>query len=105
MKLFEPNYFRKFHCIATACPDSCCKEWDVLVDEGSAALYRSLEGPLGDRLRQVLQVDEDGNIVLDPFYSTESYSKDNIEQRKTAKEIKQHQKDAKIIPFKKKAGH
>lgn len=49
--------------------------------------------------------DEDGNIVLDTFYITESYSKDIIEQLKTAKEIKQHQKDAKVIPFKKKAGH
>ena len=64
MKLFEPDYFEKFHCIAAACPESCCKEWDVLVDKDSAALYRCLEGPLGDQLRQVLQEDEDGNTVM-----------------------------------------
>ena len=64
MQLFQPDYFEQFHCIAAACPDSCCKEWDVLVDEDSAALYRSLGGSLGDRLRQVLQKDEDGNMVM-----------------------------------------
>jgi len=64
MQLFQPDYFEKFHCIAAACPDSCCKEWDVLVDEESAALYRSLEGSLGDHLRQVLQKDEVGNTVM-----------------------------------------
>ena len=53
-----------FRCIASACPDSCCKEWDVRVDPESSAFYRALSGPLGDRLRQVLVTDEDGNTVM-----------------------------------------
>ena len=63
MKIRKPAYFDTFRCIAGACPDSCCKEWDVLVDEDSAALYRALPGPLGDRLRDVLK-DEDGETVI-----------------------------------------
>lgn len=63
MKLTKPSYFDTFRCIAGACPDSCCKEWDVLVDEGKAALYRALPGALGDRLRQVLK-DEDGETYM-----------------------------------------
>ena len=63
MKLIKPSYFDTFCCIADRCPDSCCKEWDVLVDEEKAALYRSLPGDLGDRLRQVLK-DEDGDIYM-----------------------------------------
>ena len=62
MKLIRPAYFEEFRCIAAACPDSCCKEWDVAVDDMSAAYYRSMEGDLGDRLRQVLY-DEDGNTT------------------------------------------
>ena len=63
MILSKPRYFDDFSCIASACTDSCCKEWDVQVDNTSAALYRSLPGPLGDRLRQVL-VEEDGETVM-----------------------------------------
>ena len=63
MILSKPLYFDDFSCIASDCPDSCCKEWDVQVDETSAALYRSLPGDLGDRLRQVL-VEEDGETVM-----------------------------------------
>ena len=63
MKLFTPGYYPKFRCIAAACPDSCCKEWAVDVDDRSAAYYRALPGKLGDRLRAVLQ-DTDGGTVM-----------------------------------------
>jgi len=63
MLITKPEYFDRFHCIADRCPDSCCKEWDVQVDPESAASYRSLSGPLGDRLREVLR-DEDGETVM-----------------------------------------
>ena len=63
MKLTKPAYFDAFRCIAGACPDSCCKEWDVQVDDEKAAFYRALPGPLGDRLREVLK-DEDGETVM-----------------------------------------
>ena len=63
MQITKPSYFDSFRCIAGACPDSCCKEWDVQVDPVSAAYYRSLTGPLGDRLREVLS-DEDGETVM-----------------------------------------
>ena len=63
MLITKPAYYDDFHCIASLCPDSCCKEWDVQVDEHSAALYRSLSGDLGDRLREVLHT-EDGKTVM-----------------------------------------
>ena len=63
MKIIKPSYFDTFRCIASFCPDSCCKEWDVLVDSDKAAFYRSLPGDLGDRLRQVLK-DEDGETYM-----------------------------------------
>lgn len=63
MKITKPAYFDTFRCIAGACPDSCCKEWDVQVDDDAAAFYRALPGPLGDRLREVLH-DADGETVM-----------------------------------------
>lgn len=63
MKTIKPSYFDSFRCIADQCPDSCCKEWDVLVDSDKAAFYRALPGELGNRLRQVLK-DEDGETYM-----------------------------------------
>lgn len=63
MQIIYPEYYKEFRCVASACPDSCCKEWAVDVDETSAEFYRALPGALGDRLRQALQDTEDGTIM------------------------------------------
>ena len=63
MILRYPSYYSLFTCIASACPDSCCHEWEVQVDAASAARYRSMAGPLGDALRTHLY-DEDGETYL-----------------------------------------
>ena len=63
MDIFYPQYYKNFACIASACPDSCCKEWSVSVDANAAAYYRKLPGTLGDRLREVLQDTDDGTIM------------------------------------------
>lgn len=64
MKIIKPSYYDQFHCIAGACPDSCCQEWDVQVDSVSAQKYLALSGSLGDLLREKLKVDEDGEYTL-----------------------------------------
>lgn len=63
MNITKPSYYSGFHCLAGRCPDSCCQEWDVLVDSATAAYYRALPGPLGDRLRQVLEDTDDGTVL------------------------------------------
>lgn len=60
MQIRYPAYYRQFTCLAGACPDSCCHEWEVDVDPQAAAFYRQLEGPLGDDLRRVLRDGDDG---------------------------------------------
>ena len=59
MEIRRPAYFDDFRCLASSCPDSCCKEWDVLIDEDTAKEYLAMPGPLGERLRQVMY-EEDG---------------------------------------------
>ncbi len=63
MEIFYPKYYDNFVCLADRCPDSCCKEWGVDVDDTTATCYRNLSGPLGDRLRQVLQDTDDGTVM------------------------------------------
>lgn len=63
MEHIYPSYYNNFHCIAGRCPDSCCHEWDVQIDEDTAEKYRALEGPLGDALRSAMY-EEDGGTYL-----------------------------------------
>lgn len=63
MVIRQPEYYGAFQCLAGDCPDSCCKEWAVAVDEETLASYRSLPGPLGDAVRRSLR-EEDGETVL-----------------------------------------
>ncbi len=63
MILRYPAYYEAFRCIAAQCPDSCCKDWDVAVDEASAEEYRSLQGALGDALRAAMY-EEDGEVYF-----------------------------------------
>lgn len=89
MIITKPSYFDSFRCIASDCPDSCCKEWSVQVDEASAAYYRSLPGDLGDRLRQVLK-EEDGDTILEiengrcPMWRTDGLCRIQAELGETA---------------------
>lgn len=60
MEIRYPDYYKGFSCLAGACPDSCCHEWEVDVDPAAADYYRHLPGEIGDRIRAVLRDGEDG---------------------------------------------
>lgn len=64
MLISYPEYYKKFKCIADRCPDTCCAKWTIVVDETSAERYRRVSGKLGEKLRAVLSVDEDGDTVF-----------------------------------------
>lgn len=59
------DYFPRFHCLAGACPHTCCAGWEVTVDGASARRYSEEPGPLGEELRSVLRRDrEDFRFAL-----------------------------------------
>ena len=52
MKHLAPSIFRAFACAAGVCPDSCCRAgWEIVPDQETLALYETLPGPDGDRVR------------------------------------------------------
>ena len=56
-----PGYCRNFHCIAGECRDSCCKGWEIDIDEEAAARYTAAGGEFGERLRSNIK---NGSFVL-----------------------------------------
>ena len=35
-----PHYYRKFQCTASACTDTCCAGWQIMIDDASLKKYR-----------------------------------------------------------------
>lgn len=54
MKIYVPNYYNKFKCIADKCTDNCCIGWGIDIDEATAEKYKSLEGEFSDQLRSTI---------------------------------------------------
>lgn len=55
-----PNYYKNFKCIAAECRHSCCKGWEIDIDEESHRRYGSVTGSFGEKLRHSIYIDEDG---------------------------------------------
>ena len=60
MRTFYPDFAPDFRCRAGQCAHSCCKGWEIDVDEDTLSLYDSVPGPFGDALRAGIHRDSDG---------------------------------------------
>ena len=63
MKILEPDYASSFRCLAGACPDTCCKDWEIILDEDTLARYQKLPGAFGDEVRAALTQDAEQGIL------------------------------------------
>ncbi len=54
MKYVQFDYVNKFSCLAGKCPDTCCKDWQIILDEDAIARYASLPGELGEQVRAAM---------------------------------------------------
>lgn len=64
MKIIFPDFYKDFTCIADKCPDSCCKEWDVVIDDSSAEVYNNLKSNFGKKLQKAMMIDDDGDTIF-----------------------------------------
>lgn len=46
----KPHYYDKFSCTAEQCPDTCCADWQIVIDENSLEKYSNVSGDFGIRL-------------------------------------------------------
>lgn len=55
MKITRPDYYEKFHCIASKCKDSCCVGWEIDIDLETYKDYVNQDGPIGHKLRRSME--------------------------------------------------
>lgn len=60
----EPNFYPDFHCLGGACPMTCCRDWEIVLDEDAIADYRNAPGPLKDLIAANLITDEEGDVCF-----------------------------------------
>ena len=60
MDIFVPDYYKDFKCIAQGCKHTCCRGWEIDIDEASYARYMKMTGEMGTRLRENIYTDAEG---------------------------------------------
>ena len=56
----QPDFYDRFRCRAAACRHSCCKGWEIDIDENTLDLYRSLKGTWREKMDAAIVCDEYG---------------------------------------------
>ena len=56
----RPDFFDRFRCKAAACGHSCCRGWEIDIDENTLDLYQSLGGIWKEKMDAAVICDDSG---------------------------------------------
>lgn len=59
MKVFAPNYYNKFNCIADKCKHNCCIGWEIDIDDTTYEQYKNIKTNFGKKLNDNIGYDDD----------------------------------------------
>lgn len=60
----QPDYNQTFHCVGGDCPDTCCRDWEIVLDERAKEEYRAAPEPLRGQIAASLTTDEEGEVCF-----------------------------------------
>ena len=60
----EPAFYSRFRCLGGDCPLTCCRDWEIVLDEDSIRDYQNAPGDLKQTIADNLVTDEDGDICF-----------------------------------------
>ncbi len=63
MKQVSLDYTEGFSCLAGRCPDTCCKDWEIILDADAVARYQAMPGPLGEQVRAAMTQTDEGETM------------------------------------------
>lgn len=64
MKLYAPEYYKKFICIADKCEHSCCIGWEIDIDSKTLKKYETLENSYASNIINSISSAETPHFVL-----------------------------------------
>ena len=72
MKHAQFDYVNQFHCLAGDCPDTCCKDWQIILDEDALASSGVLT--YGSNVKEVTTQVSEGAVDCGIIYATDAFS-------------------------------
>ncbi|WP_394923368.1 flagellin lysine-N-methylase [uncultured Robinsoniella sp.] len=76
MQYTIPHYFKKFQCTASACPDTCCAGWEIVIDEKTIKKYKRVKGSFRNRLHN--SIDWKNAVFKQYRHRCEFLNEDNL---------------------------
>ena len=64
MKLFAPEYYKKFNCIADKCKHSCCIGWEIDIDGKTMDKYAKCNGDYAETVLGSIEADNQPHFKL-----------------------------------------
>lgn len=64
MKKYYPSYYNDFLCVAGNCPDSCCRKWEIVIDNDTIKKYDKIDSNFGEKIRSEIITDEEGECCF-----------------------------------------
>jgi lysine-N-methylase len=58
IKVYQPQYFKKFKCAGSGCRSNCCNSWRVFIDKDTYDKYMNLDGEAGKEFIEKIKVTE-----------------------------------------------
>lgn len=60
----EPVFYQEFRCLGGRCPLTCCRDWEIVLDEDALADYQTAPEPLRQTIAENLVTDEEGDVCF-----------------------------------------
>ena len=60
LRHLQPDFYESFRCRASACRHSCCKGWEIDIDENTLELYQNLSGEWREKMDAAIVCDDSG---------------------------------------------
>ncbi len=61
MRIFAPNYYTQFQCIANQCKHSCCVGWEIDIDDDTYEYYQSINSPFAKKIKENIMTQDGCN--------------------------------------------
>lgn len=73
-----PDFYFDFQCKASACRHSCCRGWEIDIDDESLRRYETMCGVIGEKLRASIAYEPTPHFVLDDGENCPFLQKDGL---------------------------
>lgn len=60
----EPHFYSGFRCLGGSCPLTCCRDWEIVLDQRAMEEYRTAPGSLRQTILDNLVTDDEGDVCF-----------------------------------------